>query len=222
MTMTDIDTEVASIAARKTAVVFKSAPDKAKVKATLTPVGTERPPALPNDLPGQLMSTEALRASSADLKRHAANLLAIARAIDVMIGDPEANVEHVSLRQATEGALLEREVARRAADHERAEAGDKRAQDRVDAETPMPVVREAFDERFARISHEAQARVFGEAAPDVNLVAEAQRIFGADLIIEEGWTDWVCPKHGDANVKNLKSKAGRKYRACEHCNEYEK
>jgi hypothetical protein len=179
----------------------------AKAGANLTPVGVEasgvKPSlTLPNDT-GMLMSNEALAQHRDYLRKAAADMLAIADGIAVLVGDPEETAEAAAAAAATEAKLAEREADRKAADREKAAAGDKKAAERVE-----------FAEDFARKQAEAQAAVF--TASDDAPKGQAAPATPAD--------GWVCPEHGAEDIEELSSRlrpAGYLACAVAGCGEFE-
>lgn len=219
MTVSAVDRLVAETTARKrglTPVSGMLSADKStgKVPTSLTPVGTERK-GIP-DVGAVFLTNEAIIDIAADLRKQAAVLIATADGLDLLTGKVHAGPD-----LGLEVKLMEREADRQAADREKAEAGDKRAQARVESTSDAN-----FQERYARLSAEAQAATFRG-----DLVPAAIEVFGDDLLPGPYATaasgspapDWECPTHGDAAIINLVSKrTQRKYRACETCKQFEK
>lgn len=208
----DVDETVKAIATRK-ALVFTAETGPSKVKATLTPVGTERKAILPNDVPGVFMSNEALRDVAKDLRRQAQLLIDVADGIDELVGTEDPIFEGVG-------------DGRKRTDIEtRLEGSDPEPLGGYVTGQPQgqpvnPVV-ETFKAQFAAQTAAAQAATFKQ--PEVDLVAEAHRIFDVvDASSGSPAPGWVCPEHGDANIADLKSGKGRKYRACGICKQFEK
>lgn len=175
---------------------------KANKAVKLTPVGTETAK-LPADVPGVFMAQEGLQDVATDLRRQAALLLDVADGIDVILGKSTAVADNAAKVAATEKVLQEREADRRAADRVAAEAGDKRAAQRVDES-------EAFDARLASLSAQAQAATFSAAALDAD--------------DEDGDDGWLCPLHGSEDVRTRTSPKGREYAVCAvpNCKEFER
>lgn len=223
MTVSAVDRLVAETTARKRGLtgltpvkgMLTADTSTGKVPTSLTPVGTERK-GIP-DVGAVFLTNEAIIDIANDLRKQAAVLIATADGLDALTGNAPASATDPAL----ELKLLEREADRRSADRERAEAGDKAAQGRVEQSTSDA----NFQERYARLSAEAQAATFkGDFVP------AAKEVFGDDLLPGPYPTaasgspsaDWVCPTHGDADIVNLESKRGRKYRACQTCKQFEK
>lgn len=192
---------------------------KYKEATTLTPVGLEKRDAGIPDLPGVFLANEALQAVAVDLRAQAAELIRIADGIDLHTG---TTVDPLALRKRLEQEkrLLEQEADRKAADREKAEAGDKRAQARVDAVDPV-AEDEATAQRIERLTREAQAHAFAE-----DPVAVAKEVFG-DLVVHPAASaspkpGWVCPTHGDNRIKEVLTRKGRTMRVCELCTQFER
>ena len=240
--MTDIDTTVSAIAARKRGVTFAAAEDAPKAKASLTPVGTERPEA---PLAGSHATTfpydgvdtihtalrDALKAL-ADIQTHLDHVgkgvitLAQLYGLDGQApGAPMALDEKVAL----EHTLMERERKRIAADKALVESTGPSASPREKAAAQGAAKRvareaegeEAFNDRLARLSAEAQAAVFkGDYVP------AAKEVFGdmlADVPTAADET-WLCPTHGRGNLVSNTSRKGRVYLMCTvtGCGQFEK
>jgi hypothetical protein len=183
----------------------------AKAGANLTPVGVEasgvKPSlTLPNDT-GMLMSNEALAQHRDYLRKAAADMLAIADGIAVLVGDEAETAAAAAKTAATEAKLAEREADRKAADREAAAAGDKKAAKRVEDS-------EEFEARMQRLQKEAQAAVFtaSDDAPKGPVVPATP----AD--------GWVCPEHGAEDIEELSSRlrpAGYLACAVAGCGEFE-
>lgn len=173
-----------------------------KVAAALTPVGLEKQPVI-KDMPGAFMAQEQVEAIVRTLRAAADD---IERALGI---DPVAE------GLDTEVKLMEREADRKAADRAKADAGDARAQKRVDAVTPETEAAEgeAFADRMKRLQANAEAATYADAP-----VAEPTPTAGS----AGPGTGWVCPTHGDANLKQLTSGKGRIYMACVTCKQFEK
>jgi hypothetical protein len=181
-----------------------------KAKATgpkLTPVGLESSPTkpsqkLPDDI-GPFMSNEAMHVAAKDLRKHAALLLEVAASIDDLTGLSST----VIFDPAAIAAALKRQ--------EEAE-GDRKARERAAKAAPEPlpeleaIVEEDFATRLDRLSTEAQVAVFA----NLDIVTETvPRPAG-----------WACPDHGASTLKQLESRKGRKYMACQTagCREFER
>lgn len=185
--------------------------------ATLTPVGTEKggpESRIPVDTPRVMFAPELLLETADGLQKHAESLLSVARDLRLMAGNPAEVEANLAAKVAVEEKLMEREADRRVADREAAEAGDKRAQARVDNEPTDEQTGEAFAARMKRMQAEAQAATFAS-----NDAPAAEPIPVASGSPVEGW---VCPTHGDANLTEMTSRKGRKYRACTTCAQFEK
>lgn len=195
---------------------------KAAEGTVLTPVGTEK--RIPDEV--AFLGHEAVLGVIRDLRAAAASATRTADDLEAGLGvAPEQKAKDAL---DLEKKLLEREADRRAADRAKAEAGDKRAQKRVESSSDAE-----FSERWEALTAEAQAAAFGG-----DLVPAAKEVFAGDLAAEgdvsasEGdgpayvsgsvVPGWVCPTHGDAAIVNLTSRKGRKYRACETCKQFEK
>lgn len=76
---------------------------------------------------------------------------------------------------------------------------------------------QAADEKFA--AEYAAKQAVAQAAVFVNSDAESE-----EPAVEAPATGWVCPDHGASNLKQLESRLGRLYMACqvEDCNRFEK
>lgn len=184
-----------------------------KQAAALTPVGTEKRVVRDEVV---FLGHEAVLDVIRDLRRAGDEAYAAAARLEAGIGiTPE---QRLSDAIDTEEKLREREADRKAADREAAEAGDKAAQKRVDAVTPETEAAEqaAFRERMERLQAKAQADTF--AAQDAP-APEPERVTAAS---GSPASNWVCPEHGDQDLKDLTSNRGRKYRACKVCSKFEK
>lgn len=180
---------------------------------TLTPVGTEAGGPLsrvPNDTPHVLFAREGLLETAADLDAQAEFLSNVARDLRRMAGEKEPVEQGLAEKQALEAKLQQIEADRRAADRALAEAGDKRAAARVDAAPAEEQFVAEFAARMERLQEEAQAAVFVDA-PAPEAAASGSPAPG-----------WTCPKHGAADIREMTSRKGRKYRACGTCAEFEK
>jgi hypothetical protein len=181
-----------------------------KAKATgpkLTPVGLESSPTkpsqkLPDDI-GPFLSNEAMCMAAKDLRKHAALLLEVAASIDGLTGLES---------EVTELASVTIAVAKKAEER----AADEKARERAAKAAPEPlpelgvIVEEDFTTRLDRLSTEAQVAVFA----NLDIVTET-------VPRPAGWT---CPDHGASTLKQLESRKGRKYMACQTsgCREFEK
>jgi hypothetical protein len=156
-------------------------------------------------------------------------------ALRLLAGDPEqVEAEKAKSAAALEKAV-EKEADRRAADREKAAAGDKRAAARVDAETDVvgpaqaaehkrqvmldAMKDEEFPERFERLKREAQDAVYTKTEDTVGEPHEGNPNtpeVGADGA-------WQCPKHGQAITK-VSTRRQREYQGCpvEGCGEFER
>ena len=191
----------------------------ASAKGTkLTPVKGEQVSApiqagaIPDNVPGVFLAHEALVDVAQDLRRQAQLLLDVAGGLDVIIGAPEAVAQYTETQAETERKLIEREKDRRAADREKAAAGDGRAAARVEVETPLAqVVTEAslaeFSTRLQELAEEAQVATF--SAPPVATTAATA-------------AGWVCPVHRGPAVRPATSRKGRHYLVCAECDEFER
>jgi hypothetical protein len=175
---------------------------KANKAALLTPVGTEtaKLPSLPNDL-GAFMSNERLAEAAKQLRANAALFLEVAEGIDVLIGVPAAVEADNAKTAARDQHLLEIASDLRMKDIAAAEAGDKRAAARIEAQSRD----EDLTERMARLTTEAQDHAFGKAATPSP-------------------TTWTCSTHGDEQLVEHKSPKGRVYAACAvpNCKEFQR
>lgn len=205
---TAVDRLVANASARKglTLVADKSA---GKVPVSLTPVGTEKR-GIP-DVQGAFLANEGVADVATDLRKQAAYLISVAEALEAHTGLGHRGAEP---DLALEVKLMEKEADRQAADREKAAAGDKRAEKRVEQTSDAD-----FQERFARLSDEAKAATFKG-----DLVPAAKEVFGDDLLPVSGspTSDWVCPTHGDADIKVVTTRKGRIMRTCATCKQFEK
>jgi hypothetical protein len=182
----------------------------AKAGANLTPVGVEasgvKPSlTLPNDT-GVLMSNERLVEVRDQLRAGAADMLAIADGIAVLVGDPVESAEAAAKTAATEQKLAEKEADRRDADRKAADKGDKKAAKRVEDA-------ESFDARMKRLSDEAKAATF-TASDDAPKPTNGPT----------PTTGWVCPEHGAEDIEELSSRlrpAGYLACAVAGCGEFE-
>lgn len=164
-------------------------------KATqLTPVGMERKPVLPNDLPGQFMSSEALADAAKDLRVKSRLLYDIANSIDTLVGQVFGHTEEPEPEVAVDTKAVEQ--AADAAHRARQEPEQDPGQDGSD-----------FATTFARKSAAAQAAAFAQADEPVET--------------EPVETAWACPEHGFDNIRILTSRKGRSYPACS-CGEFQK
>ncbi len=185
-------------------------------------------PTLPKDLPGQFMSHETLRGAAQNLREQAAKLIAVAEAIDVLTGEhTEAAVEYAVKQAELEQVLREREGDRKAAERSAKAAVPQTVEQAGSVEQPTKAAvaaevaeegeaetEEGFDARMARLTEEAKAATFkGEPNPIAVGVAE-----------DMGATLWVCPNHGDTDVKEKVSPKGRHFMRCmvPGCTEFEK
>lgn len=121
----------------------------------LTPVeGEFKAPALPNDV-GIFFSNEQLLDHAKDLRRFAADAIAIADGLDQMVGGSSENPGHKTI------ADIEREKQR---DKER--EADERVAEKVEAEDPSVA---DFATKFAEKQKQAQEAVFAQQAEQVDL-----------------------------------------------------
>jgi hypothetical protein len=170
----------------------------------LTPVGTEASPTKPSmvgipEVPEVFLTNEAVADVAKDLRIQAALLLKVADGLDALTAMPTAPVADPKKAAA---------AAKKAAEAE----GDAKAAARAaEAEEPFPA-------RMERLKAEAQAAAFAaldapSALPDLDVAVDA----------EEG-DGWSCPDHGRGNLKQMKSRAGRLYMACQTagCKKFEK
>lgn len=135
-----------SVLANLTAAVMSEKKTEAR---KLTPVAGEVAPAkpvMPNDV-GVFMSNETLAQHRDALRKFAADAVAIAEGIDVMLGEPEAVARKTKADEELEQKLAEKEADRKAADAKRdfnAEfaAQQKAAQAAVFKPTVVPDVTE--------------------------------------------------------------------------------
>lgn len=167
----------------------------------LTPVGVEgnvKPSlAVPSDLPGRYMAAEDLGQAAADLRKHAATLIATADAIDALIVETSQVKDGVDPKKAAAAALKAAEAAADAAAKER-----------------------GFAKEFATLQEAAKAAVFAAADDTVG-----EPIDGNPNTPEVSATGgWQCPDHGDTDLKQLTSRKGRDYAACQAagCRQFEK
>lgn len=173
---------------------------KANKATGLTPVGSEKggplAGALPSDVPGVLMSNEALTDISSKLKADAATMLAIANGIDILLGIEGPTQDHKDQQAAQARKLAEREADRKADDRTKAAEGNKGAATRVE-----------FAEKFEAQQKAAQASVFKNA----------------DASVERRQGEWSCSTHTEPPVRLL-SRKGRSYLMCSQvgCEEFER
>lgn len=197
--------------------------EKQAKAARLTPVEGEEaaPPILPNDLPGKFMSNEALYDAARDLRRHAAQMIEVADALDRLVGE-RTEASSSTPAQRAQQEQHEREVAADAAAAKRAIIEKAAGDDTEDEDPPEKAAatleraaietedgtKEEFDARMERLRAEAQGKTFTgkEAAPGSD---------GAD-------DGWACPTHGQ--FKDATSSRGRTYRRCPvaECKEFER
>lgn len=194
-----------------TSVLDQMTADVTSVKqaASLTPVGTEKP-RLP-ETTTTFMTQERIEGVIRQLRDSAATLTREADALDAALG--KAPEERLQEGQELEVKLMEREADRKAADRAKADGGDKRAQERVDAITPEveAAQSEAFAERMNRLQAEAAAATFGDAPEEALPEVRVTNVDG-----------WVCPEHGEDALKDVRSSKGREYRACTICGKFQK
>jgi len=158
--------------------------------------------------------------------------------LEVAWGAPEQLLAHDA--EVSE-ALIQKEKERRADDAAKARAGDKKAEARVTAESPLEAVVEAeearlrkraavltamagetpggdaepedFDARLARQTAEAQAATFKQPSP----AATAPEVPDA--------SGWACPDHGTEHIiTKISPRRGVEFRKCaaDGCHEFEK
>jgi hypothetical protein len=182
----------------------------------LTPVGLEasgtKPSLMPKDLPGRYMAGEEVTELARDLREKAATLVAIADSLDLYTGEASATV------------IDAKAAAIEAQKREEREADARVAATKAAAELPVVdllgeewVEREDFKERLDRISAEAVAAL-DEVLPQKESPFNS---LPKELPSKGGWE---CPDHGNASLKQLESRKGRKYMACQSngCREFEK
>lgn len=185
--------ERTSVLATLTAAVMD---EKKAAARTLTPIPGELSPApnpLPHDLPGAYMSNETMIMTAKDLRMHAARLLEIADALDVVTGVPAAAEADAAKLAATEVKLAEREA-------------DRQAKERN------------FNADFEAKSQAAQLAAFGPdevEVEDTKTDAEVEDEYEGPKA-----DDWTCPEH-DRRATKTSAKTGREFIGCPECNEYE-
>lgn len=218
---TAVDRLVSETSARKGVGTLKA--DKSPGgKPSLTPVGTERKVGIP-DVPEVFLTNEAVAEVAADLRRQIALLTEAAEGLERLTG---TGAEAVAPDEELERKLFEREADRKAADREKAEAGDRRAARRV-AEQPIDRRFEPagdFDAHWAQLSAEAKAAAFkGDLEPAAREVfAEELKEPLPELRSGSPTTGWRCPTHGDANLGTFTSRAKRTLTICKTCNQFDK
>lgn len=211
-----------------------------KLKPALTPVAGEVSTPIPNHPLGSLPEDpDIILQRLAEAKREVMEVLASIERLELAWGKPET----ILVRDAEmSAAAIEKEKERRADDAAKARDGDKRAEARVNAATPLAEVVEAeearlrkraavvaamagetpggdapteepFNERMTRLQQEAQAATFGNVTPTVT---------SAPAATGDGWS---CPDHGnDHIVVKTSPRRGVEFRKCvaEGCHNFEK
>lgn len=183
----------------------------------LTPVGLETSPvkpSMPSDLPNAFMAAEVLADYAKDLRKKAGEFRTMADYFEqVATGlDELTGFNSTPVVDPKVAAAEEKRAQERAAD-ERIRA--KQAEAEAAKPEPLPeldvAVEEGFKERLDRLSTEAQAAAF--ASLDADEPEEPAKPAG-----------WTCPDHGASNLKQLESRRGRRYMACQiaGCREFEK
>lgn len=166
----------------------------------LTPVGTEASPTKPSipEVAEVFLTNEAVADVAKDLRAKAALLIEVANGLDKLTSMGT---------EAQPDVKVEAAAAKKAAEVE----GDKKAKARA-VTTPET---EAIIERLAAVKSKAQAEVFTAAD------AETEEPEAPTPAVPDGWT---CPTHGAKNLKQLESRKGRKYMACQTagCGQFEK
>lgn len=191
---------------------------KATKAAKLTPVAGESgttvaqaaAAVLPNDLPGRFMSSEELGEAAKGLRSHAATLLGVADAIDLLIDTNARRSDKVDTKALAEDAKRAEE---RAADARVAEAN-------ASEETT-----EEFKSRMQRLSAEAQAAVF-TAADDDGAAEEPVALPDIEpLVIDEPAPEgWSCSEHPKVKPITMNARNGSSYLMCgdDDCEQYER
>lgn len=170
-----------SVLATLTAEVMQDKKDAAR---KLTPVAGEAgAPVIPNDT-GIFMSNEALHTHAQQLRKFAADAIAISDGLDELVNEPSETPVVVDLDAARKAKEAEGDARAKAREDE-AEAADEQA---VEAEEKTD-----FAADFAAKAAAAQASVFKPeaAAPG----------------------EWVCPVHGGPVTDRVSGK-GRPYIGC--------
>lgn len=142
------------------------------------------------DIEGHFLTKEELADIARDLRKKAATLIDVADGIDLVTGLP--TVEVVKPADNTKS---------------KEKAADEAAAARKEASQA------AFDQRLADQAAAAQAAAFASADDGADEEPEAPEAPASG-------GNWVCPKHGDANIRVVQSRT-RTYRACESCDEFE-
>lgn len=183
-----------SVLASLTASVMQ---DKKAEARKLTPVEGEAGAigaGMPNDV-GVFMSNEALHSHAKELRRFAADAIAIADGLDAMLagtylGDSKGEAK-------ADPAEAQKEKEREA---------DARVAAAVEAGDPSVA---SFKEAFEKKQREAQAAVFQHAAAD-----EADE--------PEATDEWRCPVHDVPGTTKTSSKTGREFIGCPQCNAFKR
>lgn len=194
-----------SVLASLTAQVMDTMDTKVAASRQLTPVAVERgaplnaPGSLPNDT-GIFMSNEALFEHAAQLRKFAADAIAIADGIDARIaGTYLGSTADVAKPIDLDAVRKEKEAA----------ADAKAAKPK-----PEPT---AFDADLAAKAAAAQAATFKAPADDT----ESEDPDPAPAVASEAPAGWVCPTHGKV-IDKVSTKTGRSFRGCPECNLFER
>jgi hypothetical protein len=182
-----------SVMERKAERATKLTPVKGESATSVAAIAAGVP-----DVPGSFLTNEGIAMTAGDLRVHAANLIAIADALDVLTGMPSNG------REAYTGVAKRNDLETKAIEKAADEAAAKRAE---------PTEQEAFDAALAAKAVAAQAAAFASADADTDEEPEAPEAPASG-------GDWACPKHGTANIRVVTSRT-RTYRACESCDEFE-
>lgn len=202
--------EGVSVLASLSKRVQEQAP-KTKPTATLTALPNERNATSPiPNTPGLGSLAEdpdIILGRLADAEREVRAILASIHRLQITWGQPEvAEAERAEVDQK----LLDKEADRRAADRERAAAGDAKAAAREEvAQSKADLIADVlseptatFDQHYKNLQEDAQAAVYTQPEP----------------LVVDGWR---CPEHPNVEPVVLTSKRrNAKYRACpEHPNQ---
>lgn len=169
---------------------------------TSTTVAAMAAALLPNDV-GIFMSNETLASHADDLRKFAANLIAVADGLDAMVrGEKPAGP--VADREAEGGPEYARILSTPGGKVKDAEAAKTKWLE-AQADAKHAATEEPFDERMVRLSKEAQSAVF--ASLDDGAAVEP----APAPVSSEGWQ---CPDHGRTAIQHTKSRKGREYDMC--------